>query len=53
MGNESLLVGIVARNIKFYNPCACFGMECLYMHDLGRSAYVYKNLARIHVEFKG
>jgi hypothetical protein len=39
---ESLLVGIAARNINSKDHHTCFGLECLCIHVLGQSAYVYK-----------
>ena len=41
-GKESLLVGTTARNINYEDHHTCFGSECLCIHVLGHSAYVYK-----------
>jgi hypothetical protein len=41
-GKESLLVGTAARNINSEDHHTCFGSECLCIHVLGQSAYVYK-----------
>ena len=39
---EGLLVGTTARNINYEDHHTCFGSECLCIHVLVQSAYVYK-----------